>query len=494
MSWIALLARLFLAIVFLVAALGKLADRPGSRNALADFGVPRILAAPVAVVLPVVELAVAALLVPRATARSGAIAAMVLLGVFIVAMGINLARGRQPDCHCFGQLHSAPLGWSTVMRNGAFMGMAAVVFRWGGENPGAIAPTGAVAWIALATALMALALALIEGWFLLELLPQQGRLLARLETVETSLGVGPVVGLPVGEQAPAFELRDTEGKRHSLSALRSSGKPVLLVFTNPDCPPCDALLPEVARWQREYTERVAIAVIGRGSIEVNRAKTERHGLRMVLVQRKREVSESYDIDSTPSAVLVGTDGKIASRIGRGPEEIEALLRRAAGEGGGERPSADAVPEAFDREQRSEPASPGVGEPAPPLVLPDLHGRMTDLADLRGAPALVLFWSPSCGFCQQMLPELKSWERKRPPRSPRVLVVSSGTADANHAMGLDSAIVLDADGSAMRSFGANGTPMGVLVDASGRIASPLAVGARGVMALLARAPRNEPARG
>ncbi|HEX6533399.1 MAG TPA: MauE/DoxX family redox-associated membrane protein [Gemmatimonadaceae bacterium] len=495
MSWIAFLARLFLAAVFLVAALGKLADRRGSRRALTEFGVPRVLAAPVAAMLPVIELAVAALLVPRATARSGAIAAMVLLGVFIVAIGISLARGRQPDCHCFGQLHSAPVGWSTLARNGAFIGIAAVALRWGGESPGAIAVTpGAVAWIALAAALIALVLALAEGWLLLEMLPQQGRILSRLETVEGTLGVGPVPGLAVGEQAPAFELRDVDGERRTLSALRATGIPVLLVFTNPDCPPCDALLPDVARWQREYEHRVAIAVIGRGAVEVNRAKAERHGLRTVLVQRNRAVSEAYDIDSTPSAVLIDTAGRIASRIGRGGEGIEALLHQAVGErGAGHEPAASA-PGGSNGRHAPEPAAPVLGEPAPPLVLPDLHGRMTDLAELRGAPAVVLFWSPSCGYCQQMLPELKSWERRRPPRSPRVILVSSGTADANRAMGLDSPIVLDADGSAMRRFGADGTPMGVLVDADGRIASPLAVGARGVMSLLARAPRNEPARG
>jgi peroxiredoxin len=126
--------------------------------------------------------------------------------------------------------------------------------------------------------------------------------------------------------------------------------------------------------------------------------------------------------------------------------------------------------------------PIVGEPAPSLVLPDLAGTATDLADFRGAATLVLFWSPACGFCQGMLHELKAWERKRPAWSPRLLVISTGSVEENRALGLASPVVLDSDGSVMRAFGASGTPMGVLVDASGRIASPLAVGAREVMAL------------
>jgi peroxiredoxin len=48
----------------------------------------------------------------------------------------------------------------------------------------------------------------------------------------------------------------------------------------------------------------------------------------------------------------------------------------------------------------------VGEPAPELRLPDLTGKLVDLADLRGSKTLVLFWNPGCGFCQRMLDDLK----------------------------------------------------------------------------------------
>ena len=91
----------------------------------------------------------------------------------------------------------------------------------------------------------------------------------------------------------------------------------------------------------------------------------------------------------------------------------------------------------------------------------------------------------------MLPALKAWERKRPVWAPQLLVVSLGTVEANRAMGLASRVVVDADGAAMHAFGAHGTPMAVLLDSSGRIASPLAAGEHAVMAL-ARTRHNEPA--
>ncbi|HET8522893.1 MAG TPA: MauE/DoxX family redox-associated membrane protein, partial [Thermomicrobiales bacterium] len=104
MDVLLLLARLILAVVFVVAGITKLLDPGGSRKALSGFGLPPALAAPGGVVLPLVEIVIGALLLPRATAQWAAIGALALLVVFVAAIGYNLARGRTPDCHCFGQL------------------------------------------------------------------------------------------------------------------------------------------------------------------------------------------------------------------------------------------------------------------------------------------------------------------------------------------------------------------------------------------------------
>jgi len=82
----------------------------------------------------------------------------------------------------------------------------------------------------------------------------------------------------------------------------------------------------------------------------------------------------------------------------------------------------------------------------------------------------------------MLDDLRAWERQPPHGSPRLLVVSAGPPEANRAMQLRSLVLLDNEGIAMRAFGASGTPMAVLVDGQGRIASPIATGAGEVMAL------------
>ena len=59
---------------------------------------------------------------------------------------------------------------------------------------------------------------------------------------------------------------------------------------------------------------------------------------------------------------------------------------------------------------------------------------------------------------------------------------SGTVEANRAMALKSPVLLDEGFSTGGAFGANGTPSAVLINAKGRIASPIAVGAQQVFEL------------
>src|SRR6266403_2794488 len=136
MTLLLLFARLLLCAVFLVAGLAKLADLSVSRQAMRDFGVPNKLADFFGLLLPLTEIAVAVALVVPLTSWWGAIGALALLLLFVVGIGYNLAHGRTPDCHCFGQLHSAPAGWSTLIRNLVLAALAGVVVGFGRATPG----------------------------------------------------------------------------------------------------------------------------------------------------------------------------------------------------------------------------------------------------------------------------------------------------------------------------------------------------------------------
>jgi methylamine dehydrogenase accessory protein MauD len=510
---ILVIARLLIAAVFILAGLAKLADLKGSRQAISSFGLPASVATPLGVLLPLTELAVAGALIPASTALWGALGALVLLLVFVVGIGANLARGRKPDCHCFGQLHPAPAGWMTLARNGVLAALAAFLVWQGWE--GNVGPS-AVAWIgALSTVQLlgliggVLVLGLLVGqwWFLLHLMSQNGRLLVRLEALENSPGSGvapasqdgspdrPAEGLPLGEKAPPFSLQGLHGETLTLDALRAAGKPIMLLFTDPGCGPCSALLPEIGRWQEEHANELSISLISRGTPEENRAKSEEHRLTNVLLQEDWEVSSSYQIGGTPSAVVVQPDGTIASPVAAGSEAIGTLVTQArsgepirfpaqptapAPQGepcpncGKVHPNGDAAP--------TMAAGPKVGESAPPLKLPDLKGKNINLAGFKGSETLVLFWNPGCGFCQQMLPDLKEWEATSPEDAPKVLVVSGGSEAANREMGLTSPVLLDQQFAVGRAFGASGTPSAVLVDAEGKVASEVTVGAPAVMEL------------
>jgi thiol-disulfide isomerase/thioredoxin/uncharacterized membrane protein YphA (DoxX/SURF4 family) len=505
------LGRLVLMVVFLAAGVAKLLDRPGAQRAVADFGVPSVLAKPLAILLPVAEIAVALALAPVVTAWWGAVGALALLVFFIVAIAANLARGRRPACHCFGQIAEGNIGWQTLVRNLALAGLAGVI-AWPGP---AVAQPSLIGWwsglsvvesVGLVLGLATLAVVAIEAWLLVQLVTQNGRLLLRIEALEQRMaGAGaspaalaadvaaaPLPGLPVGTPAPAFRLEGVYGEVLTLDALRAPGQPVLLVLMGPECGPCIALLPAVGQWQRQHAAAFTLAVISRGTPEANRPKIAEHGLARVLLQQDREVADLYAAPATPSAVLVSADGAIASPVAAGADAIRALVAQAAAGSQVLLPMLAPVPAAranghdlalhHDHDHGRHVPVAQVGELAPPLVLPDLDGKTVDLASFEGKPTLVLFWNPGCGFCQQMLDDLKAWEQQPPKDAPTLVVVATGGVDANRALGLRSPVLLEPSFLAGYAFGVHGTPSAVLVGPDRTIASPPAVGAPAVLAL------------
>jgi hypothetical protein len=86
----------------------------------------------------------------------------------------------------------------------------------------------------------------------------------------------------------------------------------------------------------------------------------------------------------------------------------------------------------------------------------------------------------------MLHDLKAWEARPLTERAALLVISSGSADENRALNLRSTIVLDPPFAVASLFGARGTPTAVMVDAEGRLASAVAVGAPAVLRLAGQA--------
>src|SRR6185369_10552241 len=153
MHLITVLLRIALSGVFGIAGVTKLIDPRGTREAVKNFGAPEPLVPAISLALPILELAVAAGLLFTETSRVSALAALLVLMLFIVAISVNLARGRTHECHCFGQLYSRPLGWPTLARNIAFA-FCALVLLWqppettpGSSIPGTLARLNSYQWL-----------------------------------------------------------------------------------------------------------------------------------------------------------------------------------------------------------------------------------------------------------------------------------------------------------------------------------------------------------
>jgi hypothetical protein len=322
---VALVATVLLTVVFATAAAGKLADQPGMRQTLAEFGMPARSLPSLAVLLPLAEAVTAISLLLASTARGGGIAALGLLSIFTAGVAAAMVRGRAPDCHCFGRLSSGPTGRRTLIRNALLAVPAALVVVYGpGESTGN--------WLDKHPP--AVALALVAGGALLALAELSLRLrrenqalrrdLANLARSVEDSTPEPTTGAP----APPFALASVEGPTTTRDTLLGRGYPTALVFLSPGCPSCSTMLPSLARWQATLADRLTIAPVVAGSPSDVREFTEGHGLENVLVDESLEVFRAYDAVATPSGLIVTADGTIASRTTATTFMIESLIRRA----------------------------------------------------------------------------------------------------------------------------------------------------------------------
>ncbi len=304
-----------LALVFIAAAVGKLLDAEGSRRALREFGVRDAWIAPSARLLPIAELAVAAGLLVAPLARPAAAGALALLAAFAAGVAQALRRGQAPDCHCFGQLHSAPAGRGTIARN-ALLALPAAFVLWRGSGD-ALAGRGVATGALVATAALAAALA-VATFVLL----RENR---RLRSGAPPAGPEP---LAVGTPAPEVLLREPDGAMSGISSLIARDRSTALVFVAPGCGPCEYLMPHLARWRVALAERVEILVVGVMPVAGEPSASEIAQFPGALWDVEAKAFEAYRVDGTPAAVLVGPDGAIASSAVSGYETIEALIRTA----------------------------------------------------------------------------------------------------------------------------------------------------------------------
>ena len=200
-----------------------------------------------------------------------------------------------------------------------------------------------VALLATGVALLAV-LVMVGGWVLYGLLRQNGRMLLRIDALEAALDHGAErpagrgfaerslaksrinrAGLARGTAAPAFRLPMLDGSETALSDY--AGRRLVLVFSDPACAPCTALLPKLEAAARQVD--VAVLVISRGGVDENRRKLAECKVALpVALQAHWEISRLYAKFVTPVAYLIDEQGRIAADPAEGGTAILTLVSTA----------------------------------------------------------------------------------------------------------------------------------------------------------------------
>jgi peroxiredoxin len=191
-----------------------------------------------------------------------------------------------------------------------------------------------ITWAALAFA----------GLLIYQLLRQNGRTLLRIDALEAEIdrlaaaaeqsGARPFGdrslagsrlnrnGLRPGTPAPLFTLPRLDGGELSLGDY--AGRRVLLVFSDPDCGPCNLVAPKLERLSKQLPD-VSVVMVSRGDVERNRQKIAEHGLTFpVVLQEQWQLSREYAKFATPIAYLIDEEGRIAADVALGVDAILAL--------------------------------------------------------------------------------------------------------------------------------------------------------------------------
>jgi len=125
-----------------------------------------------------------------------------------------------------------------------------------------------------------------------------------------------------------------------------------------------------------------------------------------------------------------------------------------------------------------------GSMAPDFELPDLTGVRRKLSEFRGKDLLLVFFNPKCGFCTKMAADLAALTPQGGPGRAVPIVVTTGDVGENRGLvdefGIRCIVLVQKEMEVASKYRAQGTPMGYRIDAEGRIASDLAVGAEAVL--------------
>lgn len=154
----------------------------------------------------------------------------------------------------------------------------------------------------------------------------------------TMIALTTSYALSKGDKAPDFQLKTTDGKTLSLSAVRKgTTKVVLLDFWSTSCPPCVDEIPHLQKLYQKYNKRgmALVGVAGYRGDTAEDVKSFMKEMKMTypsVMDSAKSVARQYGLRYLPTMVVIDKNGVIKNiHIGyTEPQvlesEIKALLK------------------------------------------------------------------------------------------------------------------------------------------------------------------------
>ncbi|MGD9562285.1 MAG: MauE/DoxX family redox-associated membrane protein [Pyrinomonadaceae bacterium] len=487
MDIVLLILRLILFGVFAVAGISKLLDPEGAKKAMRDFGTPDEFTGFFALGLPFAEIVFAVCLLFVSMSWVGAAGALLLLTTFIGGMIWQMAQGNAPDCHCFGQVHSEPVGKKSLIRNIVFAVMALVLLFAGRDNQGRDLAATAGGMVQMVLILFLVVLGVLLLGYLVRVAAQQNEIMRRLgilevassdpAAVERNDAGDPSDGLPIGAPLPDFAIPDLNGRIIRFENLLAENKPLLFLFVGAECAPCESLLPEISEWEAALSDKLRLIFVSHGSAAANKTKFATDPARLVLIEDDREFAVSVGAKWTPTALFVDSSGNVASHVAPGDRAIRRLIEQI-------KMSDLRAPFLYFLGLNGD-RPPNIGETVPAFSVTDIGGREITKEFLIGRQTLVAFSSPTCGHCAELMGEIREWENGRESGAPQIIIFSDGDEEEERELGIKSPIIIDKDYATAAKLGMRGVPSAVLIDESGTIVTEAAIGSKNIWSLIGR---------
>jgi uncharacterized membrane protein YphA (DoxX/SURF4 family) len=310
--------------------------------------------------------------------------------------------------------------------------------------------------------------------------------IAKLADLSTSRRTVEAFGLPrgvanvVGTLLPVVELLVAAGLLFQATARWAAvGALVLLIVfsTGVAVALADGRTPNCNCFGQVSSEQISWRTIARNAVFAL-------GAVFVIVQAPGASLEAWTTDVTAANLVAGVAVLAAAFAGLGLLHFALTARQLRND-------------LARAEAAAAPAGLQAGDQAPAFELPDLAGAATTLDGLLapGRPLVLLFATPTCGPCSELLPQVERWSLTLSEQL-EFAVIESLVQDASELAGRFGqestvSVVTEPDLTVAAEYGVAQTPTAFLIAAEGRLATAATVGAGSIERLVRNALQPQP---